>query len=100
VKLRVAIGLLLAGAVVASVCRAQSYEPARLDDGRVDLQGVWNLSNLTPLERLAGFDSLVISREQASAIYFLVSPATVVTERFTRTADDELSYEFAVTDPT
>lgn len=25
-------------------------------------------SNLTPLERLAGFDSLVISREQASAI--------------------------------
>ncbi len=32
------------------------------------MQGVWNLSNLTPLERLAGFDSLVISREQASAI--------------------------------
>jgi hypothetical protein len=24
----------------------------------------------------------------------------VVTERFTRTADDELSYEFTVTDPT
>jgi len=50
------------------VCRAQSYHPARLEDGRVDLQGVWNLSNLTPLERLPGFDSLVISREQASAI--------------------------------
>jgi hypothetical protein len=29
----------------------------------------------------------------ASRIYFLFSPATVVTERFTRTADDELSYE-------
>jgi hypothetical protein len=52
----------------ASICAAESYRPARLEDGRVDLQGVWNLSNLTPLERLAGFDSLVISREQASAI--------------------------------
>lgn len=50
------------------MCPAQSYRPARLEDGRVDLQGVWNLSNLTPLERLPGFDSLVISREQASAI--------------------------------
>jgi hypothetical protein len=36
--------------------------------GQIDLQGVWNLSNLTPLERLAGLDSLVISRQQASAI--------------------------------
>ena len=35
-----------------------------------------------------------------AGIYFLVSPATVVMERFTRTADDELSYEFTVTDPT
>jgi hypothetical protein len=68
VKLHLAIGLLLAGVVAASVCRAQSYEPARLEDGRVDLQGVWNLSNLTPVERLPGFDSLVISREQAGAI--------------------------------
>ena len=54
--------------LAASVCRAQAYQPARLEDGRVDLQGVWNLSNLMPLERLPGFDSLVISREQASAI--------------------------------
>lgn len=35
-----------------------------------------------------------------AGIYFLVSPATVVTERFTRTGDDELRYEFTVTDPT
>lgn len=55
-------------AVSTSVCMAQPYRPARLEDGRVDIQGVWNLSNLTPLERLEGFDSLVISREQASAI--------------------------------
>jgi hypothetical protein len=68
VKFDIATGLLLAGMLAASVCRAQAYQPARLEDGRVDLQGVWNLSNLMPLERLPGFDSLVISREQASAI--------------------------------
>jgi len=68
VKLRLATGLLLAATFGASVCPAESYRPARLEDGRVDLQGVWSLSNLTPLERLSGFDSLVISREQAIAI--------------------------------
>ncbi len=54
-------------------------------------------------------DTLVVETRHFSAasrlrftslIYFLVSPATVVTERFTRTADDELSYQFEVTDPT
>ncbi|HKS57803.1 MAG TPA: hypothetical protein VJS12_21070 [Steroidobacteraceae bacterium] len=54
--------------LAASPALAEPYRPARLEDGRVDLQGVWDLSNLTPLERLSGFDSLVISREQADAI--------------------------------
>jgi hypothetical protein len=60
--------LVLAAVFPATACLAESWRPARLDDGRVDLQGVWNLSNLTPLERLSGFDSLVISREQAQEI--------------------------------
>jgi hypothetical protein len=60
--------LLLSLAFTSPTCPAEPYRPARLEDGRVDLQGVWNLSNLTPLERLPGFDSLVISREQAGAI--------------------------------
>lgn len=64
----VATGLVLAATLAASVCLAEPYRPARLEDGQVDLQGVWNLANLTPLERLSGFDSLVISREQAQAI--------------------------------
>ncbi len=67
-KLQFATALLLGALFASSTCPAQSYRPPRLEDGRVDLQGVWNLSNLTPLERLAGFDSLVISREQANAI--------------------------------
>ena len=67
-KLQFATALLLGALFASSTCPAQSYRPPRLEDGRVDLQGVWNLSNLTPLERLSGFDSLVITREQASAI--------------------------------
>ena len=63
-KQLLATGLVLA----ASASLAEPYRPARLEDGQVDLQGVWNLANLTPLERLSGFDSLVISREQADAI--------------------------------
>ncbi len=61
-------GLLLSATFASATCPAQSWSPPRLADSRVDLQGVWNLSNLTPLERLSGFDSLVISREQALAI--------------------------------
>ena len=68
VNLHVATGLFLSAAFAASLCRAEPYRLARLEDGQVDLQGVWNLSNLIPLERLAGFDSLVISREQALSI--------------------------------
>jgi hypothetical protein len=54
-------------------------------------------------------DTLVVETRHFSAtssvrftagIYFLVSPATVVTERFTRTAEDVLSYEFTIADPT
>lgn len=67
-ELNFATAPLIFAAFVASTCSAESYHPPRLEDGRVDLQGVWNLSNLTPLERLSGFDSLVITREQASAI--------------------------------
>jgi hypothetical protein len=68
VKRHLATGLILSTALGASTCAAEPYHPARLEDGQIDMQGVWNLSNLTPLERLPGFDSLVISREQASAI--------------------------------
>ncbi|HEV8331713.1 MAG TPA: hypothetical protein VGQ22_09875 [Steroidobacteraceae bacterium] len=67
-KRRLATGLFLSTALGASACAAEPYRPARLEDGQIDMQGVWNLSNLTPLERLPGFASLVISREQASAI--------------------------------
>lgn len=67
-KLHFAVAVLLSSAFLSWTCSAQSYRPPRLEDGRVDLQGVWNFSNLTPLERLPGFDSLVISAEKAREI--------------------------------
>lgn len=67
-NLHFAASLLVSSWFAASVAAAESYRPPRLQGGRVDLQGVWNLSNRTPLERLPGFDSLVTSRAQATAI--------------------------------
>ena len=55
-------------ALYACNAAAESYRPPRLDDGHVDLQGIWNLSNLTPLERPRGFSQLMISREDAATI--------------------------------
>ena len=42
-----------------------AYRPSRLEDGRADLQGIWVMSNLTPLERWPEFKTLVISPEEA-----------------------------------
>lgn len=41
------------------------YSPPRLEDGHVDLQGMWALTNITSLERAAHFKTLVISATQA-----------------------------------
>lgn len=51
-----------------STAVSQTYRPPRLADGHVDLQGVWNLSNLTPLERPRGFERLLISEAEAATI--------------------------------
>ncbi|MGD2131762.1 MAG: hypothetical protein PVI23_03155 [Maricaulaceae bacterium] len=45
--------------------RPDDYDPPRLSNGRPDLQGDWSTATNTPLERAAGFDSLVMTREQA-----------------------------------
>jgi len=59
-------------AVFFAPCIAHSqdrrYRPPRLENGQPDLQGVWDHSNATPLTRLDGFETLVISGEQAAAI--------------------------------
>jgi hypothetical protein len=42
----------------------KAYHPPRLADGHPDLQGIYDLATITPLERRPGV-SLVLSREQA-----------------------------------
>jgi hypothetical protein len=49
----------------AVTAKDSAYRPPRLENGSVNLQGVWANNNLTPLERPAEFKTLVISTEQA-----------------------------------
>ncbi len=48
--------------------KEQPYRVPRLDDGQPDLQGVWIGSNSTPLQRPAGFTTLVISESEAARL--------------------------------
>jgi hypothetical protein len=41
------------------------YRPSRLENGHVDLQGMWSLGNITSLERPPQFKTLVISATEA-----------------------------------
>lgn len=45
-----------------------TYRAPRLADGRPDLQGLWDHTDATPLERPTGVDTLVITAAQAAAI--------------------------------
>ena len=82
----------------ARVVRIDSrHNPAALASWLGDSIGWWEGDTLVVETRHFVAASRV---RYTGGVYFLVSPATVVTERFTRTSDDELSYEFAVVDPT
>ena len=48
--------------------QACGYRPPRLDNGQVDMQGVWANTNITPLERPPDFQSLVITRDEAAEL--------------------------------
>ena len=57
----------------SAVAKEQSYSPPRLDSGQPDMQGVWVASNGTPLQRPAGFSTLVIDEAQAAQLLASVS---------------------------
>jgi hypothetical protein len=48
--------------------KPQLYRPPRLPDGRVDMQGMWKNSNLTPLERPQEFTQLTITPADAARL--------------------------------
>ena len=47
--------------------QSKSYTPPRMPDGHPDLQGVYDLATLTPLERRSG-TSMVLTKEQAAKL--------------------------------
>lgn len=49
--------------------RAQTWTPPRTPDGQPDLQGVWDMATLTPLERSAEFAGKAFLTEQEAAAY-------------------------------
>jgi hypothetical protein len=50
--------------LLASSAMAQPWHTPRMPWGDPDLQGVWTSATITALERMPGFDQLVISEEQ------------------------------------
>jgi hypothetical protein len=66
------IDLVVALFVAAAVCAAgaqSTYKPPRSADGKPDLQGVWDFSSLTPLERPKEMaDRAFLTPEEAAAI--------------------------------
>jgi hypothetical protein len=62
------IELLLSGLIAAAAAQASDYRPPHLADGSVDLQGVWMHTNMTPLERPAGVQALVVTPDEAARI--------------------------------
>ena len=67
-------GVALAPAVLAGQSQGGLTKPVvngkipRTPDGKPDMQGTWDVSTLTPLERAAEFKSLIISDEEAKKI--------------------------------
>jgi hypothetical protein len=52
----------------SAVAGKQAYRPPRLDTGQPDMQGMWIVSNFTPLQRPPGFTTLVIDEAQAAKL--------------------------------
>src|ERR1700680_4869884 len=67
----IAAAWLASGSLAAQVPAAATKRGtlARTVDGRPDLQGIYNVATITPLERLTGFGGgLVLTSEQATAL--------------------------------
>jgi hypothetical protein len=84
------------GLLVTSNAAAAGYQPPRLPDGQVDLQGVWSHTNLTPLERPADLKSFVITPEQAAAIEARIAARN---EDLSKPAEPSLYFDTRTVEP-
>src|SRR5687767_14303337 len=64
---RAGLGILLVLSCAAAA-KDRPYIPTRLDNGQPDMQGVWVVSNSTPLQRPPGFATLAIDDAQAAKL--------------------------------
>jgi hypothetical protein len=60
--------VLIAALCIANVAAAKdkAYRPPRLPDGHVDIQGMWELTNLIPMERPRDIKTLNITKVEAA----------------------------------
>ena len=65
-----AVGLasLFSGRLFAQSATAKSANIPRMPDGHPDLQGIYNVETITPVERLPGVKSLVLTDKEAAAL--------------------------------
>ncbi|HTE39884.1 MAG TPA: hypothetical protein VK629_03590 [Steroidobacteraceae bacterium] len=81
---------------VSAAAQARDYQPPRLEDRRVDLQGVWGHTNLTPFERPADLSTFVITPEQAAAIKAKIDTRN---EDLSKPAEPALYYDNRAVEP-
>ena len=62
------LGFLTLSALSYAAEKPTIYRPPHLPDGHVDMQGIFKNSNLTPLERPAGFTQLAITAADAAKL--------------------------------
>ncbi len=85
------LALLLAAAAIAAPLSPQS---PRTPDGRPDLQGTWNFSSLTPLERPAQFAGKPVLTEAEAAEFERETLQRIDADRRRETADADVAQAY------
>ena len=96
----VCVLVILAVTLIAASAAAQTAGgSARTPWGDPDLQGVWNFSSNTLVVTTTNFRDTVFDPDRVGGGHRPGGAGLVIEERFTRAADDTLTYEFTMNDP-
>src|SRR5262245_48477973 len=58
--------VLVLGCVVVTLGQTRTWTPTRTSDGQIDIEGVWDFSTITPLERPNGLDKATFTDAEAA----------------------------------